>query len=248
MLLTLTPTLPNPRTLTLTLTLTPTLPLTLTLTQARARVEASRTRASAASAAFTSSPLAATHASTRRPPGGLGFTEEDGASLSPVNVPASAPRSRASTGDSAMPLFLSGGAFRGQTAGYVFKVGSLGLGYYRDDDEAATELDAVEAAALQRRASSLAGRAGSPPRAGPLLRAGSPPRSNSRAASLAGASTVEVLSPMRARLARKEHWRVCPAPSCARVVETRRTDGSARCGGCGACFRWVDAALYTLAF
>ena len=109
-------------------------------------------------------------------------------------------------------------------------MGCLGLGYYRDDDEAADELEAVEAAALLRRASSLkalAARAGSPPRAGPLLRTGSLPRASSlpraRATSLAAdGSTLELLSPVRARLARKEHWRVCP--SCARVVETRRCD------------------------
>ena len=43
------------------------------------------------------------------------------------------------------------------------------------------------------------------------------------------------------RLARVQHWRVCP--NCKDAVEQRPPDGSARCVNCMHKFRWLDAPL-----
>jgi hypothetical protein len=47
---------------------------------------------------------------------------------------------------------------------------------------------------------------------------------------------------MRNRLARAQHWRLCP--SCNAVVTERSDDGSSRCTKCSTGFRWVRAPLY----
>ena len=49
------------------------------------------------------------------------------------------------------------------------------------------------------------------------------------------------LTPGYRRLARAQHWRVCP--SCSDVVERRCADGSAECPSCKHQFRWVAAQL-----
>ena len=48
---------------------------------------------------------------------------------------------------------------------------------------------------------------------------------------------------MRNRLARAQHWRLCP--SCNAVVTERSDDGNSRCTKCFTGFRWVRAPLYT---
>ena len=48
---------------------------------------------------------------------------------------------------------------------------------------------------------------------------------------------------MYARLARAQHWRVCP--SCNAVVVEHGEDGSSQCTACLQHFRWAKAALYT---